>query len=76
MIPEWKRFRGQVELLLVGGCYTGMEEKQKVTMLLNWMTDRGQKIYNEQLIFPTEEPNKKDKEKLKDVLKLFEAHFT
>ena len=53
-----------------------MEEKQKVATLLNWMTDKGQKIYKEQLIFPTEEPNKKDKNKLKDVLEVFEAHFT
>ena len=28
MIAEWKRFRDQVELLLDGGPYTGMEEKQ------------------------------------------------
>ena len=76
MIAEWKCFCAQVELLLVGGPYTGMEEKQKVTTLLNWMTDKGQKIYKEQLIFPTEEPNKKDKDKLKDVLQVFEAHFT
>ena len=76
MIAEWKRFRDQVELLLVGGPYTGMEEKQKVNTLLNWMTDKGQKIYKEDLVFPTEEPNKKDKEKLKDVLEVFEAHFT
>ena len=76
MIAEWKRFRDQVELLLVGGSYTGMEEKQKVNMLLNWMTDKGQKIYKEQLVFRTEEPDKKDKEKLKDVLEVFEAHFT
>ena len=75
MIAEWKRFRDQVELLLDGGPYTGMEEKQKVTTLLNWMTDKGQKIYKEQLIFPTEEPNKKDKNKLKDVLEVFEAHL-
>ena len=27
-------------------------------------------------LFPTEEPNKKDKNKLKDVLEVFEAHFT
>ena len=53
-----------------------MEEKQKFTMLLNWMTDKGQKIYKEQLIFPTEEPNKKDKNKLKDVLEVFEALYT
>ena len=76
MIAEWKCFRGQVELLLVGGPYSGMEEKQKDTTLLNWMTDKGQKIYSEQLTFPTEEPNKKDKEKLKDVFDVFEAHFT
>ena len=30
MIAEWKRFCDQVELLLDGGPYTGMEEKQKV----------------------------------------------
>ena len=76
MIAEWKHFCDQVELLLDGGPYTGMEEKQKVTTLLNWMTDKGQKIYKELLIFPTEEPNKKDKDKLKDVLEVFEAHFT
>ena len=64
------------ELLLDGGPYTGMEEKQKIATLLNWMTDKGQKIYKEQLIFPTEEPEKKDKNKLKDVLEVFEAHFT
>ena len=50
MIAEWKRFRDQVELLLDGGPYTGMEEKQKLSTLLNWMTDKGQKIYKEQLI--------------------------
>ena len=44
MISEWKHFHDQVELLLDGGPYTGMEEKQKVTTLLNWMTDKGQKI--------------------------------
>ena len=76
MIAEWKRFRDQVELLLDGGPYTGMEEKQKVATLLSWMTDKGQKIYKEQLIFPTKEPDKKDKNKLKDVLEVFEAHFT
>ena len=76
MIAEWKRFCDQVELLLDGGPYTGMEEKQKVNTLLNWMTDKGQKIYKEQLIFPTEEPDKKDKSKLKDVLEVFETHFT
>ena len=76
MIAEWKRFCDQVELLLDGGPYTGMEEKQKVATLLNWMTDKVQKIYKEQLIFPTEEPDKKDKHKLKDVLEVFEAHFT
>ena len=68
MIAQWKCFRDQVELLLVRGPYTGMEEKQKVNTLLNWMTDKGQKIYKEQLIFPTKELNKKDKEKLNDVL--------
>ena len=62
MIAEWKHFRGQVELLLVRGPYTGMEEKQKVATLLNWITDKGQKIYKEDLILPTEEPNKKDRE--------------
>ena len=76
VIAEWKHFHDQVELLLVRGPYTGMEEKQKVAMLHNWMTDLGQKIYKEQLIFPTKEPNKKDKEKQKDVLEVFEAHFT
>ena len=35
MIAEWKRFCDQVELLLDRGPYTGMEEKQKVTTLLN-----------------------------------------
>ena len=54
MIVEWKWFRGQVELLLDVGPYSGLEEKQKVAMLLNWMTDKGQKIYKEQLVFPTE----------------------
>ena len=43
IIAEWKCFCDQVELLLVGGPYTGMEEKQKVTTLLNWMTDKGLK---------------------------------
>ena len=76
MIAEWKRFRDQVELMLDGGPYTSMEAKQKVNTLLNWMTDKGQKIYKEQLIFPTEEPDKKDKNKLKDVLEVFEAHVT
>ena len=77
MIVEWKRFRGQVELLLVTGPYSGLEEKQKVATLLNWMTDKGQKIFNEQLVFPgEEEPNTKDKNKLKDVLQVFEEHFT
>ena len=37
MIAKWKHFRGQVELLLIEGPYTGMEDKQKVTTLLNWM---------------------------------------
>ena len=76
MIAEWKHFCGQVKLLLVRGPYTGMEEKQKVATLLNWMTDKGQKIYKEDLIFPTEEPNKKDKEKLTDDLDVFDTHFT
>ena len=40
------------------------------------MTDKGKKIYNKQLVFPKREPNKKDKNKLKDVLDVFEAHFT
>ena len=75
-IVEWKRFRGQVELLLDVGPYSGLEEKQKVATLLNWMTDKGQKIYNKQLVFPTEGPNAKDKDKLKDVLDVFEVHFT
>ena len=39
MLAEGKCFGDQVELLLVGGPYTGMEEKQKVNTLLNWMTD-------------------------------------
>ena len=76
MIAEWKRFCGQVELLLDVEPYSSMEEKQKVTTLLNWMNDKGKKIYNEQLVFPTEEPNKKNKNVLKDVLDVFEAHFT
>ena len=63
-------------MLLVEGPYSGLEEKQKVATLLNWMTDKCQKIYNEQLVFPTEEPSMKDKNKLKDVLKVFEVHFT
>ena len=73
MIVEWKCFRGQVKLLLVTGPYSGLEDKQKVATLLNWITDKGQKIYKEQLIFPTEEPNVKDKNKLEDA---FEVHFT
>ena len=43
MIAEWKCFHDQVELLLDGGPYTGIEEKQKVATLLNWMTDKGQR---------------------------------
>ena len=43
MIAEWKCFRDQVELLLVWGPYTGMEEKKKVAMLLNWMTEKRSK---------------------------------
>ena len=43
VIEEWKRFRGQVELLLVDGPYSTMNEKMKVNTLQNWMTDRGQK---------------------------------
>ena len=76
MIVEWKRLCRQVELLLVAGPYSGLEEKQKVVTLLNWMTDKGQKIYNEQLVFPTEGPNAKDKNILEDVLEVFEVHFT
>ena len=45
MIAEWKCFCSQVELLLDVGPCSGMEEKQKVTTLLNWMTDKGKKIY-------------------------------
>ena len=77
VIEEWKRFHGQVELLLVDGPYFTMNEKVKVATLQNWMTDRGQKIFKDELIFPEEEgPNKKDREKLDDVLDVFEAHFT
>ena len=76
VIEEWKRFRGQVELLLEDGPYSGMAEKMKVATLQNWMTDRGQKIYKDELIFPEEGENMKDKNKLKDVLDVFETHFT
>ena len=75
MIAEWKHFCSQVELLFDVGPYSSMEDKQTVATLLNWMTDKGKKIYNKQLVFPNEEPNKKDKNKLKDVLDVFEAHF-
>ena len=36
------------------------------------MTDRGQKIYKEQLVFPTAN----DKHALKDVLDIYKAYFT
>ena len=52
VIEEWKRFCGQVELLLVDGPYSTMNEKAKVATLQNWMTDRGQKIFKDELIFP------------------------
>ena len=61
---------------LMGDPTLAWKRSRKSATLLNWMTDKGQKIYKEQLIFPTEEPNKKDKDKLKDVLEVFEAHFT
>ena len=62
VIEEWKRFRGQVELLLVEGPYSIMNAKMKVA------------TYS--LIFPEEGPNKKECNKLEDVLDVFEAHFT
>ena len=52
VIEEWKRFCGQVELLLVEGPYSTMNAKMKVATLQNWMTDRGQKIFKDELIFP------------------------
>ena len=72
VIEEWKRFRGQVELLLVEGPYSTMNTKMKVATLQNWMTDRGQKIFKDELIFP----EGKERNKLEDVLDVFEAHFT
>ena len=63
--------------MLVDGPYSTINEKAKVATLQNWMTDRGQKIFKDELIFPEEEgPNKKDCEKLDDALDVFEAHFT
>ena len=44
----------------------------KVATLQNWITDRGQKIYKDELVFPNEEDNKK----LTDGLDVFEVHFT
>ena len=35
MIEEWKRYKGQVELLLNKGPYSCMAEEQKVATLLN-----------------------------------------
>ena len=72
MIEEWKHFHGQVELLLDVGPFSKLEEPQKVATLQNWMSDKGQKIYRDELTFP----EGKDKNKLKDVLDIFEAHFT
>ena len=53
-----------------------MNEKMKVATLQNWMTNRGQKIFKDELVFPEEGDNKKDCDKLEDVLDVFEAHFT
>ena len=53
-----------------------MNEQMKVATLQNWMTDRGHKIFKDELVFPEEGDNKKDRNKLKDVLDVFEAHFT
>ena len=72
MIEEWKHFSGQVELLLDIGPFSKLEEPQKVATLQNWMSDKGQKIYKDELTFS----NGKNKNKLKDVLDAFEAHFT
>ena len=72
MIEEWKHFHGQVELLLDIGPFSKLEEPQKVATLQNWMSDKGQKIYKDELTFS----GGKDKNKLKDVLDAFEAHFT
>ena len=72
MIEEWKHFCGQVELLLDIGPFSKLEEPQKVATLQNWMSDKGQKIYKDELTFT----DGKDKNKLKDVLDAFEAHFT
>ena len=49
-----------------------MNTKMKVATLQNWMTDRGQKIFKDELIFP----EGKERNKLEDVLDVFEAHFT
>ena len=76
VIKEWKWFCGQVELLLVDCPYSTMNEKMKVATLKNWMTDSGQKIFNDELIFPMEGDNKKDCDNLQDVFNVFEAHFT
>ena len=76
IIEEWKHYHRQVELLLVVGPYSSMTDKMKVVTLQNWMTDRGQKINKDELVFPDEEDKKKDHNKLVDILDVFEAHFT
>ena len=76
IIEEWKRFRGQVELLLKDGPYKGMEDTQKIATLQNWMSDRGQKIFKDELNFTTEGEHPKNKKVFEDVLDVFEAHFT
>ena len=51
-----------------------MNEKQKIAALHNWMTYRHQKLFKE---VPFEEPDKKDKGILKDILdilKLISPH--
>ena len=72
MIEEWKHFCGKVELLLDIRAFSKLEESQKVATLQNWMLDKGQKIYKDELTFP----EGKDKNKLEDVLNIFEAYFT
>ena len=45
-----------------------MNEKQKVATLHSWVRYRGLNLFKEELVFPFEEPDKKDKGVLKDVL--------
>ena len=48
--------------------FSYMNEKQKVPTLHNWVMYRGLNLFKEELVFHFEEPDKKDKGVLKDVL--------